>query len=715
MKNLKLWPHLTVVALVFAVVSGAAVGLWVRHEQQAKAEALPGVARIERVDGAVGLNNSLADDANTEWVAVTPNTPISVGDRIYTRDNSQASIAFTGRNFARLNDGSSLDVLALSDHQTQLALRDGSALFDVGYLAPGDLFEVATPYGAVDLNQPGLYEVGIDDNGSAWISVLSGLAQVVGLAGSGEVSKGEILTLVGQAASQIALSRLDPSYAGGLVNDYYGYRYPDVYDGRYIDYNTYLNDPYYYDPSRRFESYRYASDLIPGLYDLDYYGDWQNVNGYGYVWQPQVDTGWAPYQSGYWTNDYPYGLTWVSNEPWGYAPYHYGRWLHLNDQWFWVPEQPRTQPNYAPALVAFLPMDAANGIGWVPLAPNDQYAPRYYDDNWQAHYLSGATVYPQQVVNLGVPGAVTIVGWDDFHQVVDGRRIRRGDRHTLANVRPQLDPLLDGPLRNAALRSAWGRGKMPLPPGIAKRLEDTQVVSNASLRGLRQDRDLAKRLRVESVPDVAKRTQLKFRDERNSDRGGDERRRREVPEDSVRGTGEARQQLRDGSHQRQNVERRIERARPEQRSSFERQRVRQAQGERVGHDSRAEREASRLQQRLQQEATRQQQRQLENERRQQQSRRDAVRQQEQKRRAVEFKGPPVKVQVAEKQRQRYENRPVQPPVHQVIRQRQPERQMQRHADKPSPPEPRREQSTGGAREQKIKDSGGGRGKGKGRP
>jgi hypothetical protein len=48
----------------------------------------------------------------------------------------------------------------LAPDRTQLALRDGSALFDVGALAPGQLFEVATPFGAVDLDQPGLYEVG---------------------------------------------------------------------------------------------------------------------------------------------------------------------------------------------------------------------------------------------------------------------------------------------------------------------------------------------------------------------------------------------------------------------------------------------------------------------------------------------------------------------------------------------------------------------------
>src|SRR5215208_4302038 len=240
MNNLKVWPHLTIVAVVCAVLAGVGVGLWMKHEQSASAEALPNAARIQRIEGDVALNNSDAGSAaSDQWIAATDNQPFSVGDRIYTRDNSHASLAFTGRNFARLNSNTSLDVLALNDQRTQLALRDGSAMFDVGYLDSGDLFEVATPYGAVDFEQPGLYNVGID-NGQVLVSVLSGLAQVVGLGGSGQIGNGELLTLVGQTAADVVLSRLNGRDAGYLVDDYYGYQYPQYYDGRYRDYDAYL-------------------------------------------------------------------------------------------------------------------------------------------------------------------------------------------------------------------------------------------------------------------------------------------------------------------------------------------------------------------------------------------------------------------------------------------------------------------------------------------
>ena len=147
----------------------------------------PNAARIQRVDGEVAFSdsrpNTNATDTNVEWTAATPNQPFSEGDRIYTRDNSRASLAFSGRNFARLDPNTSLDVVSLGDRRTQLALRDGSAMFDVGYLQPNELFEVATPNGAVNFDQPGLYNVGFDNNGGVLVSVLSGLAQVVGLGG----------------------------------------------------------------------------------------------------------------------------------------------------------------------------------------------------------------------------------------------------------------------------------------------------------------------------------------------------------------------------------------------------------------------------------------------------------------------------------------------------------------------------------------------------
>jgi hypothetical protein len=581
MQNIKVWPHLTIVAVVCALIAGLAVAFYFKHEPTAQAEAIPNAARIQRVDGEVAYTNTLsATDNNTQWITAESNQPFSVGDRIYTRDNSRASLAFTGRNFARLNPDTGLDVIALNDSCTQLALRDGSATFDVGYLAPNELYEVGTPYGAVDFTEPGLYNVDVR-NDNAIVSVLNGLAQVVGAGGSGRISKGEMLTLAGAAASQVVLSQLDHRNAGYVVDDYYRYEYPSSYDGRYSNYDAYLDDPYYYDPSRRSVSYQYAPSTIPGLYDLDSYGDWQDVASYGHCWRPRVDADWAPYQSGYWMNDYPYGPTWVSSEPWGYAPYHYGRWASVNNQWFWVPDPVNATPVYSPALVAFVPFSDVNQIGWVPLGPGDPYVARYYDPNWQPYYVTRNQRITTQLVNLVVPNAVTVVQVNNFGQPIDRRDIHRVNAQMLAGVRPVLDPLTLTPLRNAALHSAWGRGKTDLPPGIAKKLFETRVITSVAPPAPPFRKDLAKFMRLDQVPEKARHENLNFRDDRQQARGI-EKQQAELAAQAAKGDKDARRQM-----QQLQLEQRKQQV-DQQRAAQQAQRVQleqqkqQAQGERVG-------------------------------------------------------------------------------------------------------------------------------------
>ncbi|HKR58929.1 MAG TPA: DUF6600 domain-containing protein, partial [Pyrinomonadaceae bacterium] len=450
-----------------------------------------------------------------------------------------------------------LDVVCLQDRRTQLALRDGSAIFDVGYLAPNELFEVATPYGAVDFDQPGLYNVGFDRNGGVLVSVLSGLARVVGAGGTSQISKGEMLTLLGETAAEVALSRLNHNDAGYLVDDYYRYQYPNSYDGRYSNYDTYLSDPYYYDPYQRSVSYKYVSSNIPGFYDLDYYGDWQNVGSYGYAWRPRVDSGWVPYQQGQWVNNYPYGPTWVSSEPWGYAPYHYGRWANVNNQWYWVPDSVNTTPSFAPALVAFVPLDS-NQIGWVPLGPGDPYAPRYYDDNWQAHYLTRTNIAPTQLVNFAVPGAVTVVPVDAWGRPIDPRSLSRIDQQRLAAVRSTLDPLTLTPLRNAVVHSAWGRGKIDLPPGIAKKLHDTRVFVSSDVKPSKFRKDLRKSMRVEPVADTAKNQKLKVKDQRQETQQADTGRKPEVDKASKHDMGRVTAEVKKDNKETQKQTRQLE-------------------------------------------------------------------------------------------------------------------------------------------------------------
>jgi Family of unknown function (DUF6600) len=516
----KVPPQVAIVAVLVAVIgaSGAAL-LLTKSEPKAEALVAPRAARIERVDGSVGLAHGLNNNAETDWTEAALNTPLTVGDRIYADDDSHAAVAFTGRNYARLNPGASLDVLSLSDRRTQLALRDGSAIFDIGDLADDELFEIATPNGAVDFDEPGLYQVGIGDNGDTNISVLSGLAQVVGLAGTGEINKGEILTLAGQAAAQILLSKIAPDLAGNMVDDYYDYRYPNTYDGRYSDYDAYLDDPDYYDPYTQSASYRHLPQEIPGVYDLDRYGDWADVDGYGQCWTPRVSAGWSPYRDGYWDVNDTWGPTWISEEPWGYAPYHYGRWAYANNQrWVWVPTDAIRQPVYSPALVAFIPMQQTNQIAWVPLAPGEQYVPRYYDSNFEPQYLAPAEVVTrvvsvqQNYANLSYPAGVTVIPEQYFAREIDPRVIANVNPQLIAQAQPMLDPYAVENLRRMASRDEANWRAVKVRRDNQQEIFSTPVITSVEPSAGRVRPDMAHMFQVEQVSEKQRKNRLKLAD-----------------------------------------------------------------------------------------------------------------------------------------------------------------------------------------------------------
>src|SRR5438034_2238999 len=110
-----------------------------------------------------------------------------------------------------------------------------------------------------------------------------------------------------------------------------------------------------------------ADVSIDFFYDNLSGGNWIDVEGYGYGWQPDLavnDQNWRPYADGYWayTDD---GWTWVSYEDFGWATYHYGRWANLTDYgWVWFPGE---DLDWGPAWVSW--RTGGDYVGWAPLPP----------------------------------------------------------------------------------------------------------------------------------------------------------------------------------------------------------------------------------------------------------------------------------------------------------------------------------------------------------
>jgi hypothetical protein len=112
---------------------------------------------------------------------------------------------------------------------------------------------------------------------------------------------------------------------------------------------------------------RAADTSVDFFYDNLSGGNWIDVEGYGYGWQPDVatsDPNWRPYTDGYWAYT-DYGWTWISYEDFGWATYHYGRWANLADYgWLWIPGE---DLDWGPAWVSW--RTGGDHIGWAPLPP----------------------------------------------------------------------------------------------------------------------------------------------------------------------------------------------------------------------------------------------------------------------------------------------------------------------------------------------------------
>jgi hypothetical protein len=96
--------------------------------------------------------------------------------------------------------------------------------------------------------------------------------------------------------------------------------------------------------------------------ELNQYGEWVSVSGYGEVWRPYASNDWRPFVYGrwVWSND---GWMWESDEPFGWIVCHYGNWFYDDDWgWVWLPGY-----EWSPARVDWHVSDAE--VGWMPMMP----------------------------------------------------------------------------------------------------------------------------------------------------------------------------------------------------------------------------------------------------------------------------------------------------------------------------------------------------------
>ncbi|HXY30652.1 MAG TPA: DUF6600 domain-containing protein [Gemmatimonadaceae bacterium] len=360
------------------------------------------VGRVSATGGMVSVRPAGVDD----WTSASLNYPITSGDALWADTSSRAELHI-GSSAVRVSALTSLEVLVIDDHRIQLRLAQGTMSVRVRSLDRGDVYEIDTPRGAVTLHEPGLYRIDADSSGSnVTVTVRRGDADIMlDSATTTRVRSAQEAEVFGDASPVLSDAPSDPS------------------DG----FDAWVNDR-----DRREDqalSTRYVSREMTGYEELDGYGSWRMVPGYGNVWVPTtVVAGWAPYRYGHWVWVSPWGWTWVDDAPWGFAPFHYGRWAYIGGGWAWVPGVYVARPVYAPALVAFVggphwgaSVSFGAGVAWFPLAPNEPYIPVYHVSPTYVRTVNVTSVHVTNInvtnvnvtnvtyVNRSVTGAVTSV------------------------------------------------------------------------------------------------------------------------------------------------------------------------------------------------------------------------------------------------------------------------------------------------------------------
>lgn len=341
------------------------------------------IARISLIEGDVSYQR--AGDSNKDWSDATLNSPINEHDQLYSGPTGRVELQLSGRNLARMDSNTNLRFTQFNTGTIQFALPVGTATFRVDSLdrRQFDLvdandagkddpvyFEVDTPIVAVTLLKEGSYRINVRDDGSTEVIVRRGQAEVYNQEiGTVTVKQGRRILIDGHDVNYFQIARLEDKDNWDRWND--------------------RRDDELFARVSTSSSARYVPVALPGVYDLDVYGDWIDTSDYGYVWYPRaVPVGWAPYRAGYWRYYPSWGWTWVSYEPWGWVPYHYGRWAWYGSRWCWVPRVSvgfgagfggGLGWHWSPHLVVFFGWgDGYNrgrygSYGWIPLGPRDPY------------------------------------------------------------------------------------------------------------------------------------------------------------------------------------------------------------------------------------------------------------------------------------------------------------------------------------------------------
>ena len=333
------------------------------------------VGRIAALRGAVALRNEAA-----AWGAARGNEPLSSASTVMTGPGAMVKIEIGPSRFW-LGGAARLAILRLDDRRFIAHLERGAMFLDIRDPEAGEVWLVVTQRATMRAERTGRFVIEAGDAGHATrFSALDAPAEVMG----------------GMMTFRLGVER--SGVFAGTASPYHG----AVGDLQVDDFTLEMgaHDPAEYASSPPVFALPPQVARMTGGENLLSVGTWENNPTLGPLWYPPEGGGYVPYTAGTWTYVAPWGWTWVDSTSWGFASFDYGRWVPVDGTWAWAPSLPNApleaRPVYAPALVAFVGMNAGIGMGsgfgfdlgnptlypfgtlaWTPLWPGEFYLPPY--------------------------------------------------------------------------------------------------------------------------------------------------------------------------------------------------------------------------------------------------------------------------------------------------------------------------------------------------
>lgn len=285
------------------------------------------IVRLSQVDGDVQIDRNLGQGYEQALI----NLPVTQGAKLRTGQGARAEIEFEDGSSLRLTPGSVLEFpeLALREsgaRASSVELQQGTAYLNFKG-DKGEEFVLGFGRESLTLKKPSHLRIERKDT-SATVAVFKGAVEVKGAAGKVDVEKKHSATfdLAGSGPYTLA-NNLEP----------------DPYD----DWDKQQEKYHQQYRANSYSPYGY------GASDLNYYGSFYNIPGYGMMWQPYlIGAGWDPFMNGAWMWYPGAGYAWISSYPWGWTPYRYGSWTYVNSYgWFWQPGRTWTGWNTVPRIV----------------------------------------------------------------------------------------------------------------------------------------------------------------------------------------------------------------------------------------------------------------------------------------------------------------------------------------------------------------------------